>query len=389
MAESIKDKMAKAVETNKTAAQRQQTASAVSANKAAQQARTTRIAETATTVATNAAASAAAAAQSAAERKQAQLKAQADAAAVAKNKAELDRINALLESERNKNKQATVTGETPEERLDAIAYLQDLFDQYGLGALAPRITELKQEGFSDKVVQIKLKETPEYKQRFSANEVRRKAGLPVLDPAEYLATESAYRQIMRDSGLPEGFYDNQDDFSNFLGKDVSPSELKSRVDIAALNVTNTDPYFTKSLQDMYGLSSGDMIAYALDPQKSLPFITRQVQATQFGAEAARQGIKVAKPIAETYANLGVNQQQARQGFEQVAQILPEAQRLSQITAGAQPFGLEETTSAVFGGEQSTDYKKRLQRLSDIEQSRFAGQSGVSRGSLGRPTSGQL
>jgi len=339
--------------------------------------------------AANAAASAAAAAKSTAEKKQAQLKTQADAAAAAKNKAELDRINALLEAERNKNKQLTVTGETPEERLDAIAYLQDLFDQYGLGALAPRITELKQEGLSNEVVKIKLKETPEYKQRFSANETRRKAGLPVLDPAEYLATESAYRQIMRDSGLPEGFYDNQDDFSNFLGKDISPSELKSRVDIAALNVTNADPYFTKSLQDMYGLSSGDMIAYALDPQKSLPFITRQVQATQFGAEAARQGIKVAKPIAETYANLGVNQQQARQGFEQVAQILPEAQRLSQITAGAQPFGLEETTSAVFGGEQSADYKKRLQRLSDIEQSRFAGQSGVSRGSLGRPTSGQL
>ena len=132
------------------------TEQAVATNKAAQQARTARVAQTATTLAANAAAKEKAATD-AANKKQQQLKTQADAAAAAKNKAELDRINALLEAERNKNKQATVTGETPEERLDAIAYLQDLFDQYGLGALAPRITELKQEGLSNEVVKIKLK----------------------------------------------------------------------------------------------------------------------------------------------------------------------------------------------------------------------------------------
>jgi hypothetical protein len=44
---------------------------------------------------------------------------------------------------------------------------------------------------------------------------------------------------------------------------------------------------------------------------------------------------------------------------------------------------------VFGGEQSADYKQRIRRLSEIEQSRFAGQSGVTRGSLAQGTQGQF
>jgi hypothetical protein len=69
-------------------------------------------------------------------------------------------------------------------------------------------------------------------------------------------------------------------------------------------------------------------------------------------------------------------------------VLPAAQRLSQITPGGQPVGMEEVTSAVFGGAGSAEYKQRLQKLSEQEQSRFAGQAGVGRGSLSRGTSGQ-
>ena len=258
-----------------------------------------------------------------------------------------------------------VMGETPEERLDSIAFLQYLFDQYGLGSLANKIVELKQQGLSDRVVTIKLQETPEYKQRFIGNENRRKAGLQPLTPAEYISAEAAYKKVMRDSELPSGFYDQADDFAKFIGNDVSPAELQQRVDIANQSIQNADPFYTDSLRRFYGLQSGDMLAYALDPERALPFITRQQKAAQFGAEAARQG------------------------FETVAEILPTAQRLSQITPGFEPVGLEETTSAVFGGDQSAEYKKRLQKLAQIEQSRFAGQAGVGQSSLGMSTQGQF
>ena len=276
------------------------------------------------------------------------------------------------------------------QRTDWVEYTSLLFESYGLGSLASKIKEYVEDGYSPDTVTLKLQETPEYKQRFAGNEARRKAGLPVLSPAEYLSAESSYRDIMRNANLPKGFYDDPNDFSKFISVDVSPAELKSRVDAAALSLENADPFYTGSLQRLYGLSSGDMVAYALDPERALPLITRQVQAAQFGAEAARQGLQVTTPMAETYTGqLGVSQAQARQGFEDVASILPEAQKLSQITPGAAPVSFEEVTSAVLGGEQSAEYKKRLKILAEAEQSRFAGQSGVGQPSLGMSTEGQF
>jgi putative ribosome biogenesis GTPase RsgA len=70
-------------------------------------------------------------------------------------------------------------------------------------------------------------------------------------------------------------------------------------------------------------------------------------------------------------------------------LLPTAEKLSQITAGAKPFGMEQATSAVFGGESSAAYKQQLQDLAQQEQSRFAGQAGVGKGSLSRGISGQI
>ena len=276
------------------------------------------------------------------------------------------------------------------EKTDWIEQLRLIFSNYGLDSLAPKITEFIQMGYSPDTVTLKVQETPEYKQRFIGNENRRKSGLPVLTPAEYLSVESSYKKILKDAELPAGFYDQPDDFGKFIGSDISPTELQERVSVANQSLQNADKFYTDSLRTYYGLNTGDMIAYTLDPERALPSITRQQKAAQFGAEAARQGIQVAAPMAERFTGqLGVTQQEARQGFEQVAQILPEAQRLSQITAGAQPFGLEETTTAVFGGEGSADYKRRIQRLAEIEQSRFSGQSGVGRGSLSRGSSGQI
>jgi hypothetical protein len=277
-------------------------------------------------------------------------------------------------------------------RLDAIELLTSTFNQYGLGSLVPRITEFVQQGYAPEVVAIKLQDTPEYKTRFIGNESRRKAGLPVLSPAEYLSTESAYKKVMKDAQLPLGFYDSPDDFAKFIGGDISPTELQERVSIANLSIQNADPFFTDSLRSMYGLNTGDMLAYTLDPERAMPLITRQVKAAQFGAEAARQGIpSISTSMAETYTGqLGVTQDQARAGFEQIAMIQPEAQRLSDVFAGQVPsVGLEETVSAVFGGESSADYKKRLQRLSEMEQSLFAGQSGVGAGSLAQGRAGQF
>ncbi len=267
--------------------------------------------------------------------------------------------------------------------------LKAQYEAAGLGALGDRIIEFVKQGFDPETIDFKIRETPEFKLRFPANEARKKAGLPVLSLDEYIAAENAYQSVFREAGFAKGFYDSKEDFTKFLENDISPSELKQRVDIASLSVDNADPFYVDSLQRLYGIPKADMVAYALDPERALPFITRQVQAAQFGGEAARQGLNIDRSMAETYTGMGVTQTQARQGFEQVAGVVPVAQKLSQITAGAQPVGVGEVTSAVFGGAGSAQYKQSLQRLSETEQSRFAGQAGVGRGSLSRGMSGQI
>lgn len=276
------------------------------------------------------------------------------------------------------------------QRTNWIEELKAQYNAAGLGALGNRVVEFVQQGFDPETIDFKIRETPEFKLRFPANEARKKAGLPVLSLDEYIALENAYQSIFRESGFAKGFYDSKDDFTKFIENDISPQELKSRVDIASMSIDNADPYFVDSLQRLYGIPKADMVAYALDPERALPFITRQVQAAQFGGEAARQGLQIDRSMAETYTGqLGVSQAQARQGFEQVAGVLPVAQKLSQITAGAQPVGVAELTSVAFGGAGSAEYKQRLQSLAEQEQSRFAGQAGVGRGSLTQGIQGQF
>ena len=275
------------------------------------------------------------------------------------------------------------------QRVDWTEQLSLLFKNYGLESLAPLIKQYVQDGYSADTVTLKLQDAPEYQRRFAGNESRKKAGLPVLSPAEYLATESAYKQIMRTAGLPEGFYDSYDDFSGFIGIDVSPSELKSRVDAASLSLEGSDPYYKESLQNMYGLSSGDMLAYTLDPQRSLPFINKRVQSAQFGAAARRQGLNIGISTAEQYADMGVTKEQAEQGFQAVAQIAPVGERLSQIYGREQAYGQEQAIAEAFGGPMGAEAATRRKRLSEMEQATFGGKAGISRGSLSQGSQGQF
>jgi hypothetical protein len=262
--------------------------------------------------------------------------------------------------------------------------------EWGVPQLTDQAMGFVDKGFTGDTVILKLQETDAWKQRFSANEQRKAKGLGIIDPATYLALESTYTSAMRAAGLPKGFYDELTDFTNLIAADVSPAELNQRINVATDFIDTADPMFKQQLKRFYNMTEGDMIAYALDPERALPLLERKANTIKFATEGARQGLDVSLGTAETYAGLGVGQEEARTGFEQVAQISPEAQRLSAVFAGQEAeVGQEDVISAVFGGEGSAQQKKRLQRLSESEQSLFAGQSGVGRGSLGRSQTGQF
>lgn len=255
---------------------------------------------------------------------------------------------------------------------DAFVALNSLFTSYGLASLAPKIFSYIQNGYSADTISLLLQDTTEYKTRFAGNDLRAKNGLAVLSPADYLATEASYRQVMSSAGLPASFYDSPSDYANWIGSDVSPTEIKSRVDLATVATTAADPYLKQQLAAFYGVDDAHLTAYFLDQSKALPLLQKQEAAAQFGAEAARRGLLSDANSMMDYVNQGFSQSQASQGFQQVAEELPNLQALA--ARFGTTFSQSEEESTVFGtSADSTDKKKGL---ASQERAMFSGSSGA-------------
>lgn len=268
---------------------------------------------------------------------------------------------------------------------DALYGLNELFKSYGIGSLGPKIAEFLQNGYSADTISLLLRETPEYKKRFAANETRRAKGLPVLSPAEYLATETAYRQVMRAAGLPPGFYDRPDDFKKFLESDVSPTEIQSRVTEAS-NFINSA---TQEQKAMFGMwyTKGDMIAYALDPARAEPLIGKAFTAAKIGGEAVTQGLgRIEKSMATDIADRGISAEQASQGFSVIAGTIGNDQKLAAISGGQGITQYDAMREVFFN---AADVTKRRDRLASQERGRFAGSSAVGGSSLGSSSAGAI
>lgn len=280
--------------------------------------------------------------------------------------------------------QGTLTGS----QRDAYAALNSLFSSYGLGSLAGKIFDYVKNGFSADTISILLQDTKEYKDRFAANEIRKEKGLPVLSPAEYLSTESSYRQLMRQAGLPQGFYDQPGDFTQFLAKDVSPTELNQRVQLATQATTLANPQMKEALQTMYGLDDSHITAYLLDPERSVTSIQKQVAASAIGAEALKRGLKLAGNL-EDYAVAGVSAQQASQAYGQIAQELPGYEAAG--AAFGMNIGQSDLEAATLGAtnQQGQEAANNVARLASWNRARSQGAIGGAQAGLARSTGGRV
>lgn len=257
---------------------------------------------------------------------------------------------------------------------DAYLAIKSLFDSYGLGSLADKIYGYVKNGESPDTISILLQDTSEYKTRFAGNEARKAAGLPVLSAAEYLSTESAYRQIMQQAGLPSGFYDQPSDFNNWIGTGVSPTEIQSRVDLATQATILSDPMYRQALNQM-GIDNNHLTAYFLDQTKALPYLQKAAATAQAGAEALRQNLSFDQGYAEQLATMGVTADQARQGYQQIAGELGTMGALG--TMYGESWDQRTSEGSVFGTDAEAAKKKG--RLLSQERGAFQGSTGGARG----------
>lgn len=311
-----------------------------------------------------------------------------DAQTTALIKSLQDQISALT-----KQVTGTTTAAAEQKALDekirkenALASLTSTFTKYNLQSLIPKIKELVINGATESTITLELAETPEYKQRFKANQERLKKNLAVLDPGTYIGMEDSYRQALRAYGLKQ--FDTDDYVSQFIANDISANELSNRIVTAVQRVQNADPAITKQLRDFYNIGQNDLVAYVLDPNQQFQKIERQVQAAEIGVAAARQGITAGVQVAEQLAAQGVSQAEAQKGYATIADILPDATRLSDIYGTTlEGYDLGQAEQEVFN--QLASAQRRRQKLTQREVAAFGGSSGTNRTSLTTSSVGQI
>ena len=284
------------------------------------------------------------------------------------------------------NTSTTTALEEKQRKENALASLTSRFSKYGLESLIPKIKDLVIKGSTEATIALELAETEEYKQRFKANTERLKKGLSVLDPGTYIGLEDSYRQALRAYGLKQ--FDTDDYVSQFIANDISANELSNRIVTAVQRVQNADPAITKQLRDFYNIGQNDLVAYVLDPNQQFQKIERQVQAAEIGVAAARQGITAGVQVAEQLAAQGVTQAEAQKGYATIADILPDAKRLSDIYGSTlEGYDLGQAEQEVFN--QLASAQRKRQKLTQREIAAFGGSSGTNKTSLTTSAVGQF
>lgn len=170
----------------------------------------------------------------------------------------------------------------------ALDVLKALFKQYGLEDLATTVVNFQtdpkyrqEDGKTlDEVKLVEdLREQPSYKTRFAAKLARdaaiqkaSQAGqfttMQPISEADQLKLEQDYKKLAVEAGLPAGFYDNPQDFTNLIVNDVSVDEYSTRIDMAQQAALQSNAALKQQLQQQYGLAEQDLTAFYLDADRA-------------------------------------------------------------------------------------------------------------------------
>jgi hypothetical protein len=283
-------------------------------------------------------------------------------------------------------------------QIDSIAAIKSLLSSYGIGDLTESITNAVIKGYTTDTIQLIMQDPNStdplavaFQMRFPANKARAAAGKSVLSPAEYLRAERSYTEVLKSYGVSN--LASKEKLSQFISNDISATEVADRVGIAINRVQNADADTKKALAEYYPmLNQADIVGAVLDPTEGLPALQRKIQIAEIGGAALAQGIKTSEGKtnilmgASALADLGVTQAKAREGFQQVAELAPRGEFLSQISPG-ENYGQLQAEQEAFQGLASA--KRARVSLTEQEKARFSGASGVSKASLASQTRGAI
>lgn len=228
------------------------------------------------------------------------------------------------------------------------------------------------------VLRAELPKQQAFKIRFPAYDQMLQQGKGI-SVDEYVRYEKDLNKASNYYGLPAGFIEDRDYIAKIMLADVSADEFAERAQMARDNALNAPAETRQALQDLYGMSEGDLTAFWMDPDKAMPLLQRRSTAAAIAGAGLKNAIAISAAEAERLAAEDITAARAREGFQQVA-----LQQGLQY-GGGETVTQEELVAGQFGNAQAAQKVERVRgaRTAEFAQGggAAAGQAGIS--GLGR------
>lgn len=256
---------------------------------------------------------------------------------------------------------------------------------WGLENLASWLIEQEQATKDPLQIMTELRARPEYQARFPAmqalQDAAKRNNMPAVTEQNYLQMEVAYRTALQDSGLPQGMFDSADDFVALLTNDVDPTEVRERVAAAKIAVDQTDPYVVSQLRDMYGISTTDLMAYALAPDKNASYIEKVATSAMIAGLGQRQNLAAEKGSWERYAQDAINQNMSQGQIVDAVASAANLQTAQSRLAAIEGDQFSSTDALDVTINKDAGKVLKSQQRAAREKARFAGTTGITTQSL--------
>jgi len=255
----------------------------------------------------------------------------------------------------------------PDPYANAFTMLQALLQSWGLTSLAGDVRDMLTAGDSADVIPIKLRETEAYKTRFKGNLDRVKNGLPALSEAEFLATETSLKSVVR-RYVGAGEYDSKENLDKWIASDLSPQELNDRLGLYQEN-WDMQPREVKDAWASHGLTPRDALRALMDPTLSETTLKRQAAIYSLGGagvQAFGDDRTLDTDRLGFLADSGVSRDEAEKGYRDIAGR-QEYEGFLAKTAGVE-FGLRDQEDAALLGDQRAEQRRR--KILNTDTARF-------------------
>ena len=223
---------------------------------------------------------------------------------------------------------------------------------------------------------------PEFTTRFSGIfklRDRRAAGEAIDVPtiAEYIKSQERLGDILRQSAL--GALANETFLNTVMATGKSVDESTSII-VDVFDLIDNAPEVVKAqfAKNYPSVTRAQLATALLTGTEGVKQLEKTVKKSGVIAAGTTQGIEVSDTLASDLVSKGQNFQTAGVGFSKVAQILPEARRLTSIdaglAAGQKTYTTEQAVAATF--DQSAKELQILADMAEREGARFSKRTGI-------------